>query len=99
MNYMPTRSYYPMTTQTYYAKSMFSDWTNIAAAIQVAVGIVALPEVAAVIPLDWMPVILAVSGASSFALRTFNAVRPVAAIAPGTTKPVEVKRLEREPSP
>jgi len=81
-------------TQTAYAKSMFSDPTNIAAAIQVAVGIIALPEVVAVIPLKWMPLILAISGAASFALRTWTAVRPVAAIAPKQVKPVEVKKLE-----
>ncbi len=80
-------------TQTAYAKSMFSDPTNIAAAIQVSVGILALPEVLAVIPLKWMPLILALSGAASFALRTWNAVHPVAFIAPQQVKPVEVKKL------
>lgn len=81
-------------TQTAYAKSMFSDPTNIAAAVQVAVGVLALPEVIAVIPLRWMPVILAISGALSFVLRTWTALRPVANIAPKQVKPIEVKKLD-----
>lgn len=83
-----------METQTYYAKSAFSDPQNIASAISTLVGILALPEVAAIIPLTWMPTILAISGALSLILRTFFGVRPVAAIPPGDVKPVEVKRLE-----
>lgn len=82
-----------METQTAYARSMFSDYTNIAAMVQIAVGLVALPEVTAVIPLTWMPLILAFSGALSFALRTWSATHPVAAIAPNQVKPVEVTKL------
>src|SRR5688500_761788 len=81
-------------TQTAYAKSVYSDPTNIAAAVQIGVGVMALPEVVAVIPLHWMPLILAVSGALSFALRTWTALRPVANIPPMQVKPVEVKKLE-----
>jgi len=81
-------------TQTAYAKSQWSDPTNIAAFVQIAVGIIALPEVAAVIPLRLMPLILALSGALSFALRTWTATHPVANIAPKQVKPVEVKKLE-----
>ena len=81
-------------TQTAYAKSAWSDPTNIAAFVQIIVGVVALPEVTKVIPLTWMPVILAISGALSFALRTWTATHPVANIAPTEVKPVEVKRLE-----
>lgn len=54
--WMETRTDMAEETQTAYAKSMFSDPTNIAAAVQVAVGVLALPEVIAVIPLRWMPV-------------------------------------------
>ena len=81
-------------TQTAYAKSAWSDPTNVAAFVQIIVGVVALPEVAKVIPLTWMPVILAISGALSFALRTWTATHPVANIAPTQVKPVEVKKLE-----
>lgn len=80
-------------TQTYYAKSMFSDPQNIASAISTVVGILALPEVKGIIPLEWMPAILAVSGALSLILRTYFGVRPVAAIPPGETRPVQVESL------
>lgn len=80
-------------TQTYYAKSMWSDPTNLASIAAVLVGVLALPEVVAIIPVHWMPVILAISGATNFILRTFNAVRPVANIRPQEVKPVEVKQL------
>jgi hypothetical protein len=82
-------------TQTAYSTSMFSDLTNIAAMIQIGVGVLALPEVVAIIPLSWMPVILAVSGAASFGLRTWKAVRPVSLIAVGEVKPVEVPKLQK----
>lgn len=81
-------------TQTYYAKSMFSDPTNIASMLSTLVGLLALPEVIAVIPLRFMPYILVVSSVAAFLLRTFNALRPVAAITPGQVKPVEVRQLD-----
>lgn len=74
-----------MAEQTYVAKSMWSDPTNLASIASIVVGILALPEVTAVIPLKAMPVILAISGAVNFALRTWNAVRPVANIRPTQT--------------
>jgi hypothetical protein len=83
----------PETTQTYVAKSLWSDPTNVASMLSIGVGILALPEIVAVIPLKAMPYILAVSGAISFALRTWNAVRPVANVAPMQTTAVEVKTL------
>lgn len=82
-----------MAEQTYVAKSMWSDPTNIASMISIGVGILALPEVVAIIPLKAMPYILAISGAASFGLRTWNAVRPVANIRPTETAEVQVKRL------
>lgn len=82
-----------MAEQTYIAKSIWSDPTNIASMVSIGVGILALPEVVAIIPLKAMPYILAVSGAASFALRTFNAVRPVANILPTQTTAVQVKSL------
>ena len=82
-------------TQTYYAKSMWSDPTNLASIAAVLVGVLALPEVVAIIPVHWMPLILAISGATNFCLRTFNAVRPVANIKPADVKPVEIPKLEK----
>jgi len=82
-----------MGEQTYVAKSMWSDPTNLASLVSIGVGILALPEVVAIIPLKAMPYILAVSGAASFALRTWNAVRPVANIKPTQTAEVQVKSL------
>jgi hypothetical protein len=82
-------------TQTAYSKSMFTDPTNLASMASVLVGILALPEVTAIIPLRYMPPILALSGAVNFALRTWNAVHPVAAIAPGAVKPIEIPKLEK----
>lgn len=86
-----------MSTQTYVAKSMWSDPTNLASIASVAVGVLALPEVTAVIPLSVMPYILAVSGAINFALRTWNAVRPVANIPPTQTVEVPVRTLPITP--
>lgn len=82
-----------MSEQTYVAKSMWSDPTNLASIASIIVGVLALPEVTAVIPLKAMPIILAVSGALNFILRTWNAVRPVANIRPTETTPVQVKSL------
>lgn len=82
-----------METQTAYARSMFSDWTNIAATVQVIVGLLALPEVRAIIPLTWMPAIVALSGALTVILRTWTATHPVAAISPNQVRPVEVTKL------
>lgn len=85
--------------QTYYARSMFSDPQNIASALSTLVGILALPEVTAIIPVEYMPAILAFSGALSLVLRTAYGVRPVAAIAPGNTKAVQVKSLQEPDEP
>jgi hypothetical protein len=85
----------PEQTQTAYSKSLWTDPTNLASLGAVLVGLLALPEVTALIPVTWMPAILAISGAINFLLRTFNAVRPVAMIAPGNVKPVEIPKLEK----
>jgi hypothetical protein len=81
--------------QTYYAKSMWTDPTNLASIAACLVGVLALPEVVAVIPLKAMPIILALSGALNFILRTYTALRPVANIKPTEMKPIEVKQLNR----
>jgi len=82
-------------TITAYSKSLWTDPTNLASAGAVLVGLLALPEVSSLIPAAWMPKILALSGAINFLLRTFNATRPVAAIAPGQVKPVEISKIEK----
>ena len=82
-------------TQTYYAKSMWTDPTNLASLAAMLVGVIALPEVSSQIPPSWMPKILALSGATNFILRTFNAVRPVANIRPTDVKPVEIPKLQK----
>lgn len=82
-------------TQTAYATSAFSDPQNIASAITFVTGLLALPEVVAVIPLKYMPAILAVSAALNLLLRIAFGVRPVAMIAPTSVKPVEIKKLEK----
>jgi hypothetical protein len=88
-----------MSEKTYVAKSMWSDPTNLASLGSIFVGVLALPEVVSIIPLKAMPYILAVSGALSFVLRTFNAVRPVANIRPTETAEVQVKSLTITPPP
>ena len=85
----------PEQTQTAYSTSMWTDPTNLASMASVLVGLLALPEVVAIIPLRWMPVILAVSGAVNFVLRTYKAVRPVSNIAPQSVKPVEIPKLKK----
>lgn len=80
-------------TQTYYAKSLWSDPQNLASMASMAVGVLALPEVTAIIPTRYMPAILAVSAAISLILRITTGLRPVANIPPGQVKPVEVKQL------
>lgn len=81
-------------TQTYYAKSLWSDPQNLASIASMAVGVLALPEVTAIIPVRFMPAILAVSAVLSLVLRITTGVRPVANIAPGEVKPVEVDKLK-----
>lgn len=82
-------------TVTAYSRSMWSDPTNLASMASMLVGVLALPEVRGIIPLEWMPALLAISGAVSFVLRTFSAVRPVANITPTHVKPVEIPMLKK----
>jgi len=80
-------------TQTYYARSLYSDPQNLASIGSIIVGLLALPEVTAIIPTRYMPAILAVSASLSLILRITTGLRPVANIAPGQVKPVEVQKL------
>jgi hypothetical protein len=82
-------------TQTAYSTSAFTDPQNIASAITFITGLLALPEVVAVIPLKYMPAILAISAALNLMLRIMFGVRPVSVIKPGEVKPVEIPKLEK----
>jgi hypothetical protein len=80
-------------TVTYFAVSVLSSRTLWVAVGTVLVGILALPDVVAVIPLRYLPMVTALIGAVNFALRLAT-VRPVAFAAPGTLTPVKVPKLE-----
>jgi hypothetical protein len=82
-------------TQTAYSTSAFTDPQNIASGITFITGLLALPEVVAVIPLKYMPAILAISAALNLLLRIAFGVRPVSFIAPTQVKPVEIPKLEK----
>jgi hypothetical protein len=78
--------------QTYFAKSIFNSrtlWVNLAMFL---VAILETNEVIQIIP-EWaMNYFVAFATVVNVALRIFS-VRPVAFVAPGETKPVEVKSL------
>lgn len=78
-------------TQTAYARSAFSDPSNILNFIALALM---MPEVRDVIPLRYLPLVMAVVALLNLALRTLFVHRPVAIIAPMQVKPVEIKKLE-----
>ena len=78
-------------TQTAYAKSAYSDPTNIINFIALAL---VLPEIRDVIPAKYLPLVMAITALANLALRTLLVTHPVANIAPGEVKPVEVKKLE-----
>ena len=83
----------PQPTVTYYAVSIFSSrtfWANTAALI---VGVLSATDVVPIIPARFLPMSTALVAALNIWLRTIT-VRPVALIAPGDTKPVEVAKIE-----
>jgi hypothetical protein len=84
-------------TVTYFAVSVLSSRTLWVAVGTVLVGILALPDVVAIIPLRYLPMVTALIGAVNFALRLAT-VRPVAFIAPGATQAVSVAKVG-PPSP
>lgn len=69
-------------TVQYWAVSILNSRTAHFAALTFLVGILSLPEVLALVPLRYMPLILAAVGIINLALRKLT-VRPVAFIAPG----------------
>lgn len=82
-------------TQTAYARSMFSDPTNITLALTVFIAILADPQVVAIIPLWLLPKLTALAAAIGVYLRTVKGTNPVAVIAPGQVRPVEVPKLTK----
>jgi len=86
----------PPATVTYFAISLFSSRTTWLAVFTFLSGVLALPQVFAVIPLRWLPFFMIATGVVALILRTVT-VRPVALIAPGSIVPVQVAKLEPPP--
>lgn len=78
-------------TQTAYAKSAFSDPSNIINFLALALM---MPEIRDILPPKYIPLVAAVVALANLALRTIFVVRPVAFIAPRQVKPVEVAKLD-----
>ena len=78
-------------TQTAYAKSAFSDPSNIINFLALALM---MPEINNIIPPKYLPLIAAIVALANLALRTIFVTHPVAFIAPKQVVPVEVKKLE-----
>ena len=80
-------------TQTYFAKSIFTDFTSHALTLVVALQFKEVQDLLIHFGADpqLLTKIVAVIGVF---LRLFHGTRPVAVIAPGEVKPVDVKRLE-----
>lgn len=85
----------PQTVQ-YWAVSILSSRTAHFAFLTFLAGVLSLPEVLALIPLKYMPFVLASVGIINLALRKLT-VRPVVFSAPGTTTPVDVARIGPPP--
>ena len=84
-------------TQTAYAKSALTDPQNILFAIQTLLSLLALPQILAIIPVEYMKYVLALTGALGvigIAVRTRWGNNPVALVGPRQIVPVEVKKLE-----
>lgn len=80
-------------TQTAYAKSAWTDPTNLILTLGGILSILADPSIIPLIPLAWMPKITAFTVIGGVIVRTWKANHPVANIAPGEVKPIEVKKL------
>jgi len=83
----------PQPTVTYWAVSILTSRTAQFAGFTILLGILSLPEVLALIPLRYMPLLLACVGVINLILRKLT-VRPVALIAPGETKAVAVPKID-----
>jgi hypothetical protein len=82
---------HPETVQ-YWAISVLGSRTMWVGLVTFGAGVLSLPEVAALIPLRYLPAVLAFAGFTMMYLRT-TTQRPVAFIPPGATTPVEVPRV------
>lgn len=78
-------------TQTAYARSAFSDPSNIINFIALALM---LPEIRQIVPANYVPTVAAIVALANLALRTLFVTHPVTFITPGQVVPVEVKKLE-----
>ena len=88
----------PPPVVTYWAISVFSSrtfWWNAANGI---LAVLSLTEVTTLIPPRWLSLQVAVVAAVNLYLRTVT-VRPAVFIAPGTTAPVDVPRIDPPPPP
>jgi hypothetical protein len=83
----------PPPTVTYFAVSLFSSrtfWLNTAAFL---VAVSSLTDVVTIIPVRFLPLLSAVVAMANVALRLAT-VRPVALIAPGDSKPIQVAKID-----
>jgi len=85
-------------TVTYYAVSLFSSRTFWLNAVALFVAVTSLTEVVTLVPLRFMPLYSATVAIANMVAR-FVTVRPVALIAPGDTKPIQVAKIGPPPPP
>lgn len=83
-------------TVKYWAISVLSSRTTWLSAAAFVYAVSSMPEVTRVVPLRYMPTLMALGAIAAFYLRT-QTVRPVAFIRPGTTKAVEVDKIGPPP--
>jgi len=81
-------------TQTSYAKSAWTDPTNLVMFAGALIEVFSDKDVASIIPSWLSPRIGTLIFLLGIFVRTWKATHPVAMIAPGEVKPVEVKKLE-----
>jgi hypothetical protein len=79
-------------TVTYRAKSIFISRTFLFNAAAFVVAALSLTEVVQIIPASWMKYAMALVAMINVGLRLYS-VRPVAMVAPGETKTVQVEKL------
>jgi hypothetical protein len=82
----------PRKQVTYFAKSIFVSKAFLFNALMGILGILAIPEVLALIPARYMPHILAFTATGNVIIRRFT-VRPATFILPGETQPVLVDKV------
>jgi hypothetical protein len=82
----------PAPVVTYWGISILNSRTFWFGVATFASGLLSLPDVAALIPLRYLPAVLSIVGFLIVYLRTVT-VRPVAFIAPGATAPVAVPKI------